>query len=418
MARASIRTMLPLDRFAQILGIDPRHFNQVTSELAPVNACKQVWIQHSWQAADQVGREEVAEAIARAEDDISAFLGYYPLPQYIVGEVERTSQVYDVAARGLSTLEDAARRFQSVKGLWGHIISGGIEARDIFASPTIGAGLEWQDLDGDGYFETMQIEVNTAVTDPDELRVYFHDELAEDEWEIRPLRSVTIAAGVATILIDRHLLVLPDLWEALNPEEVDGDDDDNFVTQVDVAWVRLDPSQQVQLQWERLPSTCDCGAANCAMCAWAVQWGCLQTRDPRLGFVTYQPGEWDAANEQFTPTPLSVSRQPERVRLWYKSGWRWVRTDRPSQLMDPALERMITLYAITLLDRPICGCSNVEAFYERWTEDRALVAGSQTGSARYQMSKRDISCPWGTKTGAIQAYNIATRLALGQAVRY
>jgi len=374
-------------------------------------------MQYAWQRSDYVGREEVADAISKAEADIVSALGYYPIPQWIAGEVIRTSPSPDVAAKHTYDLENVAGRHRSVQAAFGHVISGGIEVRDLIASPSIAVGdMTWLDNDGDGYFETAQLVFPTTVTDVDEIRVYFIGAgvTGEDEWEIRPLRSVVIAAGVCTVLIDRHLLVDPDLWEALNPAVVNGDVNANFADELDVYRVWNDPSQQGQLQWERLPSSCDCGSVDCAMCAWATQWACLQTRDPRRGFVTYQPSDWDADTESYTAAAIAISRQPERVRLWYQAGYRGTRVTRPYNNMDLELERMITLLSITYLDRPICGCSNVEAFYQRWTEDKALV--SETG--HYQIANRDLSCPWGTKVGAIQAWNMAQNWALGRAVRY
>jgi hypothetical protein len=406
--------MLSLDRWAYHLGLDPRHFNQVTSIVTPVHFCRKVWMQYPWQTADHVGREEVADAISKAEYDIVMALGYYPIPQWIVGEVIRTSPSPDVSAKHTYDLENVAGRYRSVQAAFGHIISGGIEVRDSVGPSAVA----WVDATGVPLANDIHsiglVTTPVTVTDPDELRVYFAGHNGEDEWEIRPLRAVTIIAGVAYILIDRHLLVDPDLWEDLDPHEVNGDLDASFVATVDVYEVYNDASQQAQLQWERLPSTCDCGSTDCAMCAWATQWACLQTRDPKLGFVTYQPGDWDAASESYTAAPIAVARQPERVRLWYRAGYRGARVTRPYNNMDLELERMITLLSICYLDRPVCGCSNVEAFYQRWTEDKALVA--ETG--HYQVTNRDMSCPWGTKIGAIQAWNMAQNYALGRAVRY
>lgn len=418
MARASVRTMLPLDRWAFHLGLDPRHFNQITSQVLPevgTHHCRQVWYQYPWQTADHVGREEVADAISKAEYDIVMALGYYPIPQWIEGEVIRTSPSPDVSAKHTYDLENVAGRYRSVQTAFGYIISGGQEAKDVIGV----AAVAWFDANIIGLLpndirSVAQIQIATTITNPDELRVYFVGHDGEDEWEIRPLRSVTIAGGIATIILDRHLLVNPDLWEALNAGAVNGDLDANFVATVEVWEVYNDPSQQCQLQWERLPSSCDCGSVDCAMCAWATQWACLQTRDPKRGFVTYQPSDWDADSESYTAAAIAISRQPERVRLWYQAGYRGAKVTRPYNNMDFELERMITLLSICYLDRPVCGCSNVEAFYQRWTEDKALVA--ETG--HYQVRDRDLACPWGTKIGQIQAWNMAQNWVLGRAVRY
>lgn len=411
MGRASIRTMLPLDRWAYHLGLEPRHFNGVTTSLAPARACHKAWLQYAWQDADRVGREDVAQAIADAERDIVEALGYYPLPQWVAGEVIRTPRAYDVTLRRGALQENVPGNFLSVEASLGKYISGGIEAFTDLGDSLIA----WSDVDGDGYDETATVTAATTATDTSEIRVYFPGHGEDDLWEIRPLRSVSISGGIATILMDRHLLVDPDLWEAIDAAAVDGDVDANFVTQVEVYRVYNDPSQQVQLQWERVPGDCDCGATDCVQCAWTTQWGCLQGRSPRLGILTYQPGTWDADEESYASASLVVNRLPERVRLWYRAGYESSHVSRPMVDMDPMLERVITLYSVTLLDRPICNCNNVETFIDRWREDRALITYNQ-GS--YRMSNRDLGCPWGTRAGAIWAWKQVERLALGRAAHY
>ena len=80
------RTLLPIDRWAQIIGLDPRHFRQVTTSVDPPSTCAQVWKQYSWQEADQVGRYDVADAIQQAEKAIAQRLNYKLLPTWEVDE--------------------------------------------------------------------------------------------------------------------------------------------------------------------------------------------------------------------------------------------------------------------------------------------------------------------------------------------
>jgi hypothetical protein len=419
MARASTRTILSLDRWAAVLGLEPRHFNQITTTIRPQRACHQPWLQYNWQAADRVGREEVAQAIAQAESDIVTALGFYPLPQWVEGEVVRTAQPNDRTLVGGSGLYNPRGLALSVQASLGQIITGGIETKDLIATavrtvPAVpGDTMALSDPDGDGYDELVTITLPTALTDTNEIRVYFTGQAAADEWEIRPLRSVTIAAGVLTITLDKHLIADPDLWEALDPQAIDGDVNANFVLTVDVYRVWNDPSQQAQLQWERVPGACGCGLTTCAACAWGLQWACLQTRDPRLGILTYQPSTWNATNDEYDPTVLAVDRAPERVRLYYQAGYQFPRARRSWHDMDPMLERMIAYYSVTILDRPICTCDNVQSFVARWTEDLALV-----GDARYQIRDQDLACPWGTRAGALWAWKQVQRYAIQRAVLY
>jgi len=414
LARAAIATLLPLDRWAYHVGLNPRHFNQVTTQFDRSPHCQQVWVQYPWQAADRIGREEVANAISQAETALIALIGFFPLPVWMEAEPQRTTPPNDRSKVYLD-LGNARGLFQSVRTAFGRFIVGGMPAHEDLGTASKADGtMQWLDLDGDGYFETARLTLvcPAALTDVNEVHCHFPDQEG-DEWEIRPLRTVTIEAGNLIIDIDRHLLVDPDRWEALDPQEVDGDDDTHFVNEVGVSRMYNDPSQQCQLLWERVPGACGCGSTDCSACAWAAQWACLQARDPEMGIVTYQPGVWDEDTRTYTAAMLAVPRAPERVRLWYRSGFMGGGR-RPYCDMHPELERIITHYSLTLLDRDLCSCSGVEDMVKRLRDDRALT--SETGS--YKLGARHLACPWGTTTGAIGAYERALNWALQRGVDY
>ena len=400
MARASTYTLLPLDRWAHWLQFDPRHFNGLVTDLDPANNCKEAWLQYAWQSSDKVSREEVAAAIQQAEDDVVGVLGYSPVPQWIAGEVKRVTQPYNVASLGTGLTP--AGRAVSVTTDFGHVISGGVQTKTAIGP---GVAVAWSDADGDGYKETATVTAATTATDTGEIRVYYPGEWGADEWEIRPLRKVTIAGGFVTVLIDRHLLVKPGLMEAIDARDVDGDVDGNFVATVDVYRVYNDYSQQAQLDWERIPNSCGCGESTCPECAWATQAACLQVRDPRAGFVTYRPATWNATTEVYDVACQSVARQPERVRLWYYAGYRSSRVRRPLVEIDPMLEQAITYHSICLLDRPVCNCDNVETIWSRWTHDRAL-----SGEESFQLSAGELACPWSRREGDLRAWAMLHRL--------
>jgi hypothetical protein len=412
MARASIRTYLPLDTWARILGFEPRHFNGVTCAVSTPEHCNKVWMQYAWQDADRVGREEVAEAIAQAESDIIDALGFFPLPDWVDGEIQHTARFVDPVLSHGAYLANTQGANLSVTALRKHVMYGGIKAT---AAIDAAAAIVWSDPDGDGYDEIATVTAATTVTDVDEIRVYVPGHDQEDEWEIRPLRTVTIAGGVVTITIDRHLLVDPNLWEAIAAEAVNGDDDANFLDEVEIYRVYNDPSDMGELQWEQIPGTCSCTSSTCPRCQWETQTCCLQVRDPQLGFIVYRPATWDADDEEYQAACLAKSWSPSRVSMNYRAGYQNTRSSRPSAVMHPDLARAITYYSVTLLDRPICSCTNVETFINRWREDKSLLG--EVG--RYQISARELDCPWGQREGALWAWRTVQKFSLqGGAVRY
>jgi len=61
MARSDIRTWLPLDEFAQIIGLDPLGFNGLHSPTLQRNTvCGDVFFQQDWQHSDRLGRDTIA----------------------------------------------------------------------------------------------------------------------------------------------------------------------------------------------------------------------------------------------------------------------------------------------------------------------------------------------------------------------
>lgn len=403
MARASTPTLLPLDRWAQVLGHDPLSFNQVITAAKPQTICAAPWKQYAWQESGQVSREDVAAVIAEAERMIAAQVGYSLLPTWEVDERRQTVQPGIAGLLNLSGRNLAG--FRNIIQLdRGHYLSGGIEAKTLIDGS---AAIVYSDGDGDGYEETATIAVNTAVTDPCEIAVYYPGESGADAWEVRPLRSVAIAGGVATIRVWRHQLVLPELMEALVPEAVDGDNDANFLSAVDVYRHWNDPQQQVQFLWSPLPyfGGCSCGDSACASCTAYSQYGCLLAQNERLGIVHYGPAAWDAATSSFLSRSYSVPRQPDRVRLWYYAGYQDTRRDCPRLEMEPTFERAVAYLSLALLDRELCGCNNLEALAAHYREDLALSASTPAESRSYSLGTRALlDNPFGTTRGAIYAW--------------
>jgi hypothetical protein len=412
MARASTITKLSLDRWAQIIGLDSRYFNQVVITQKPVNTCDKVWKQYAWQENDQVSREDVAIAIQQAEETIERYLGYHLLPSWDADEKIGTPQPGD---RSLFYRQNInPRGFPlHVQTQWGHYISGGMQAKTLIEAA---AAVVYSDADGDGYKETATITCATTLTDAEEIAVYFAGESGADQWEIRPIKSISFAGGNVIIVLQRHQLVDPIYWEALDPQAVDGDDDLNFVDEVDVYRKWNNPSQQVQLIWSPRPGYCTCGEATCVNCQNSYQYGCLNAKDERLGLVHYQPGVWNTTTEQFDNACLAVERNPDKLRLWYRSGLRDTRQTYPDWQMEPTLERAVAFYALTLLERPICGCNNLEKVVGKWTEEINL----NLPTASYQINDRWLDNPLGVTRAAVfawEAINQPGRL-IGRAVRY
>jgi len=417
MARADTFTKLPLDRWAQLIGIHPLHFNGITLEtLAPAMNCSSPWLQHAWQGgmvqnADRMGREEIAMAIRQAEEDIERNLKFRLLPTWeedewkptIRARKPETVNLYGTDIRGYHAIVPAG---------WGHFISGGVEVKDGIPNPS---AIDWKDLDTDGYEETGEVTVATSVTDPCEISIYYPGKLGADEWEIRPI-NVSIALGVATITFQRHLAVLEALQEAFVPENVDGSDDGNFLTEVEVYHHHNDPQTQVTFMWEPLPGACDCGSTTCPVCSYSTQTGCLTVRgDLKDSMIAFRPASWDSDNEQFIAAEWSIGRQPDVARLYYYAGLRAKGVTCPRTRMDSMWEQVVAAYAASLMSRTICDCERAHANFERWQVDLAYTSGAGQIEA-YSISPSDLDNPFGTRLGAVFAWKRVKDYARGIAI--
>ncbi len=414
MARAQTITKLPMDRWARILGFDPRHFNQVTISQLPVRTCGTVIPQWSWQFADKLGREDIAQAIQQAEWDLEDYLNFNLLPTWIVDERRHMTQpgipyVLNIGAR------DARGFAQSLGPLSGHFISGGIEAKDVI---TAGAVVVYSDEDGDGYFETATITEATTVTDPDQIAVYYPGEGARDEWEVRPLenpinhrRDVVISAGVVTIILTSERLVDPELLDALDIQAVDGNNITNFLATVDVYRHYNDPQQQATLLWNPHGGFCGCSDGSCPACQHSTQAACLLASDFENGIVRFSPALFNATTGEFTAQALAIGRMPDNIRLWYRAGFQ-DKSDRrvaPTIEMDDQWARAVAFLSIKYITRPFCGCENVVNLTMHLSEDLSINLSTTPKSTSYQLSDRILDIPFGQTRGAIQAWQIVNK---------
>src|SRR3990167_7560962 len=288
MARANTLTWLSLDRYATVMGINPLHFNGITSQYTST-VCEDVWFQVAWQSANRVSREDLAQAIQDAEQMLAGYAGYHLLPDWVRDERHSTVRP---AMPELYNLTGGNVRGQakSLALRRGYVIAGGVKARTLV---TAGLAVTYSDEDGDGYKETATATATTTVV-ACQVRAFFPvsaigaEFAGTDEWEIRPIR-VTDNGATVTIRFRREQLPDPDLWERLNADSIDGDVDANFLTTVDVYRVWNDPQTQASFLWLN-PDCSNCGGSGCVACELATQAGCLTVRNTPLGLAAYSPG--------------------------------------------------------------------------------------------------------------------------------
>lgn len=395
MARADVITWLPLDRWAEIIGVNPLHFNQLAStSLLPNNVCGDAWFQYSWQHSDRVGRYDIALAIQAAEKEIAQEVGYNLLPDWTTEErlsYPKPGQpgVYDLSG------VNAYGMMKSMELRKGWVISGGVKTKTLIEA---GAAVVRADNDGDGYAETCTVTSPTSVTDANDVRCFYPGKSGNDFWEIRPV-GVVISGGNAVITFKVWQIVAAAQMEAINADVIDAENAANYETTVDVYRVYNDQSTQVQFVWESSPAVDCCG--TCVACQLSTQAGCFHLRDERLGMVASAPASWNSTDQKFDVAEWSACRAPDQVRYWYYSGWQNKSLSRPKVQMDPYWEMAVAFFAAAKLDRSVCGCSNVQQFIDKWRRDAAFSSQEEGG---WTVTPELMANKLGTTMGAIYAY--------------
>lgn len=416
MARASTPTLLALDRFAQIIGLNPAHFNGAAgSEIMPAaGSCNDVIFQYSWQAHDRMSREEIADVIHGAEQDIADYLGYYPAPKFIAKEIHQYPRHYRVDSfdYGYNVRGD----YKSIKTHYARLISPGRRAVSSIGQATTGGGsLVFSDADGDGYSETATITLPTTLTDASkcEIKVYFEGESTQD-WEIRPARSIAISGGNVIITFWAWQLIDPDNWETFTTADESGGvptldiTGSIYVDTVDVYREYADYTvSSCQFFWEprsiATPYCTACGGTGCPACSLSVQNGCLRIRDVDMGFIVPMPAEWDDTDERWEIASWTEGYAPDQVKLWYYAGdiaERYLNGSSCEALSDQ-FARTIAMLAVARLARPICSCANLSKLQEDWQKD---MSRSGEGEASFVLSDDDLNNPFGTRKGEVMAY--------------
>lgn len=411
MARATISNWLALDTWAEILQVNPLFFNSLyLNELIQGDACSQLWQQYTYQNPINVSREEVAQAIYSAERNIANWLGFNLIPDWICNE----RVVLDKARvpEGYPIMRNVRGQPSSLTALQ----SKRVVAAGVRTVSTLGTTIPLQrdDLDGDDYDETVTIRwpcpIDLDVECPEyvlpfdlcEIRVYYPGHVGDKAWEIKPfsirqdeLGQVYITLKSWQIVVEQYTL------GGFVEHNLDAADDDHYLTDVDLAREYNNVSEQATLYWNT-PYCGACGGTGCPSCLSASMLGCLTVRDSRRGILAYQPATWDEDTATWEVTSCYGGRAPDYALINYYAGY-MADCPCPSNRMDKKLERAVALYAASLLPRDVCDCENAEVYINYWRDDLAASGG---GITSHMLTSDEMTNPFGTRRGAIEAWRI------------
>ena len=432
MARASTVTLLSLDRFAQLTGNNPVHFNGGRGEnyFSNTNSCNDIFYQYMWQNQDNVSREEIALAIKQAEDMVSTVLTYSPAPHWIEQEIRNYPQYFrpDAYSWGMSDVRGIPKSVQLTEGKF---IEGGRRTLTLVDDAVT---VTYSDADNDGFDETATITASTSLTDKCEIKVYYAGKAGAADWEIRPARSVTLSGGVVTFVFWSWQLFKPTLLDAFprstpptneNPygvQSVDIEDATSYVTTVDIYREYTDTTAvSATFYWERvgllnagisLGGWCcgSCGNTGCPACEFITQDGCIIVKDANGTNVVPTPASYDSDNSQWDFSYLMACRNPDLVKFWYRAGEQ-SQDYLQGRTCDPLSNwyaEAIAMLATALVPRPFCTCNNSLTLTNQWQRDLSSTGSREAGS--FTVSQADLDNPFGTRMGQVMAWKKIGRM--------
>jgi hypothetical protein len=405
MARASTYTLLSLDRFARVMGVSPMAFNtgqtpSLATPIFPLSGCNEVWFQYDWQRHDQVGREQLAGAIAMIEEEIARLIGYYPAPTWITEEHTYT-RPYRKTSFG--TGRDTRNLMKSINTRFGRVIEPGVRAVEYIGE----AEVVYDDLDGDGYSEVATVAFDSDYDDC-ELKVYFTDKSGAQEWEIRPAKSTIRVGATLTLKFDSWMFILPELWEAYpnvdGLEAIDISTTSNFVETVEIYREYSDTTvAPVTFYWDH--DHASCGQDVCSVPEMS---GCFTIKDAKNGIIVPYPASYNEDTQSWVSEPWTHGCEPQRMTISYRAGERSKRylDGIDCDPLSDFFAQIISWVAIPRLERPICACGNLQALSEYLREDLAQL---KSGSS-YFNTREVLGSVLGTRRGEVFAWRRLTKL--------
>lgn len=350
--RSSVQTLLTLYEYCTIIGLNPYWFAQIKNDVPErgnfLNVkCDYALFQSPYQAYDHLGRDEIAESIAQAEQLFADNLGFWPAPKYFTSERHDYPRNFNRQFPKRYGMRGSSGGFKSVSTKYGKIQVVGVESLTLIGdfpvvlSDETGSGID------DTFTVTAAVPVGTTAA---EIAAFFiagdRVNLSLAESEIKPI-NVSVTGAVATITGHVSLLVLPILQLAVAPPDLSATDTAIYASDITIYSRATDITNTGSLRWINI-SPCD--APPCEV---DIQTACFGIQDAELGFVYPLPAEWNSTTEQFDLTyPCCVGRDPDKLTVNYLAG----QPRQSSGRMDAKHAKIIALLATSLLPNRTCGC--------------------------------------------------------------
>jgi hypothetical protein len=395
-----------LAKWLRLMNMNPWHSYQLSNALLPLTSnCNAIVYEYSWQNADRAGRAEIRAAIQNAEEIFYSVTNFSPRPVFR----ERTiawPQAGDYRLYNYTSY-DTRNHWLGLNLPEGDVRAVGYEH---ITTPVLGQ-LTYQDLDGDGVFEsaTCTVAVPANTTETEIYVTYLSSDMLNDTGLSITPRSVSIAAGQATIVFDTYTLVRPILYTVARPSVLDPSNlppnvNSPFVQSVNVSRRFCDPTgttletAQAVLIWESAPYPdwaipCSFGVDSPDPAALAYAIARIGVRNEKQGIVYGGEGVYNSVTGTWNGrVDFSKCKPPDRVKIRYYAG-------RNEEYIDVAIARL----AAAIMARRICACESANREISEWQIDYSRL-GATTETYAQPM---DIDNPFGSRKGQVYAWRVA-----------
>lgn len=263
---------ITLDRYQELMNLPEAAFNGLHwADDANCYQCSAIW--------NQSDRNVLAQTLKQAEEMRVEELGYYLCPHYVENDVYDFKQPLILDKKLLISI---GKQKESDISIGEEVILGALD-------------------------DPVTFNVATTVTDTSEIKIYYPG----TDTIINP-SSISISGGVATIKIPRSRLALKDLGCNPVPRY---DDDSNFLDEIDIKRVYIDPCEGMYGKWY--------GTENCPGCSSFTDTTQLlypRIDNSRLAIILHCPAQ-SCTSGTFLPKSCgSYTRIPDKILVSYVSG--------------------------------------------------------------------------------------------------
>ncbi len=429
--------MLPLDTWRAFLGFNPWHYwgfaDAGAGAVVPIESkCSTLVFEYDWQGSDQAGRASIRESIGEAIRILSEYLGYRPAPEYAEVTVP-WPRLYHAPMERLRDLDATGRRV-AVVAPEGYIQAMGVISRTLIGTATTAplGGLVYSALFNPALEDTFTITLPTTATDPDQIAVYFaaadrfnggdFSSAVGERWRVAPVQ-VGISGGNVVIVGRKWLVGVPILYENPVAGPLRPNIATNFVTSLEVyqETTNGDGTSVTTCQATLTYETNDCGQCWGRCCC---QGGAVSSdpgtvgqviaraglRDQQLGLVTPAAAVFDPTTGLWSSAWCCAGAycDPDRVTLRYRAGFPLT-----GGQMDRRYQTIVARLATAELKRRICACREQN---ERLHDLQVDLTLESTETERYAVAPEDLTNPFGTRRGHVQAWRSAKDLILRRGI--